>query len=77
MPTLKSTAEVSVERDDAETNLYEIMEIYDQFNQNRTGTIVRKPRLLAQPTQRTRAGPGPVLDSQARRENRRLFEKWS
>ena len=41
LPKLETAAEVLVEKYDVETDLPEVMSIYDQFNQSRTGTTVR------------------------------------
>ena len=41
LPTLETAAEVSIEKFDVERDLPEVMMIYDQFNQRRTGTVVR------------------------------------
>ena len=41
LPKLETAAEVLVEKCDVETDLPEVMSIYDQFNQSRTGTTVR------------------------------------
>ena len=41
LPKLETAAEVLVEKYDVETDLPEVILIYDQFNQSRTGTTVR------------------------------------
>ena len=68
LPILKPAIEVSIERYKAKANLPAVMEIYDQFNQNRTGTTVRN--LTYWHNQPKWRGQAPDLFWVARKEGR-------